>query len=129
MPLAARKGKKILNSNSLKGRVTPFKGPKAIERFSYLSLILGMTLEMNVFNIYKQLGDDNDLQEVDFIEKLFYDQFENTSSEIEFNESEDLQMVYFHEESKASNWRQKLRNCHHDKLSPYLQVFNHQNLI
>jgi hypothetical protein len=88
-----------------------------------------MTLEMNVFNIYKQLGDDNDLQEVDFIEKLFYDQFENTSSEIEFNESEDLQMVYFHEESKASNWRQKLRNCHHDKLSPYLQVFNHQNLI
>jgi len=49
-----------------------------------------MTLEMNVFNIYKQLGDDNDLQEVDFIEKLFYDQFENTSSEIEFNESEDL---------------------------------------
>ena len=41
MPLAARKGKKILNSNSLKGRVTPFKGPKAIERFSYLSLILG----------------------------------------------------------------------------------------
>ena len=41
MPLAARKGKKRLNSNSLKGRVTPFKGPKAIERFSYLSLILG----------------------------------------------------------------------------------------
>ena len=27
-----------------------------------------MTLEMNVFNICKQPGDDNDLQEVDFIE-------------------------------------------------------------
>jgi len=54
-----------------------------------------MTLEMNVFNICKQPGDDNDLQEVDFIEKLIYDQFENTSSEAEFNESEDLQMVYF----------------------------------
>jgi hypothetical protein len=45
-----------------------------------------MTLEMNVFNICKQHGDDNDLQEVDFIEKLVYDQFETTSSEIEFNE-------------------------------------------
>jgi hypothetical protein len=54
-----------------------------------------MTLEMNVFNIYKQPGDDNDLQEVDFIEKLVYDQFKTTSSEIEFNEFEDLQMVYF----------------------------------
>jgi len=54
-----------------------------------------MTLEMNVFNICKQPGDDNDLQEVDFIEKLIYDQFENTSSEAKFNESEDLQMVYF----------------------------------
>jgi hypothetical protein len=28
-----------------------------------------MTLEMNIFNICKQPGDDNDLQEVDFIEK------------------------------------------------------------
>ena len=28
-----------------------------------------MTLEMNIFNIYKQPGDDNDLQEVNFIEK------------------------------------------------------------
>jgi len=62
-------------------------------------------LEMNIFNICKQPGDDNDLQEVDFIENLVYDQFENTSSEIELNESEDLQMVYFQEESKASSWR------------------------
>jgi len=67
-----------------------------------------MTLEMNVFNICKQRGDDNDLQEVDFIEKLVYDQFENTSSETEFNESEDLQNVYFQEESKASSWRPKI---------------------
>jgi len=54
-----------------------------------------MTLEMNVFNICKQPGDDNDLQEVDFIEKWICNQFENTSSETEFNESDDLQMVYF----------------------------------
>ena len=34
-----------------------------------MKLSLGnMTLEMNVFNIYKQPGEDNDLQEVDFIE-------------------------------------------------------------
>ena len=29
-----------------------------------------MTMEMNVFNICKQPGDDNDLQEVDHIEEL-----------------------------------------------------------
>jgi len=32
-----------------------------------------------------------------------------TSTEIEFNESEDLQMVYFQEESKASNWRPQIK--------------------
>jgi len=42
---------------------------------------------------------------VDYIEKLVHDQFQTTSSEIEFDESNDLQMVYFQEESKASNWR------------------------
>ena len=74
-----------------------------------MKLSLGnMTLEMNVFNIYKQPGEDNDLQEIDFIEKLICDQFENTSSETEFNESDDLQMVYFQEESKANSWRPKI---------------------
>jgi len=34
-----------------------------------------MTLEMDIFKICKQPGDDNDLQEVDFIEKLVHDQF------------------------------------------------------
>ena len=67
-----------------------------------------MTLEMNIFKICKQPGDNNDLQDVDFIEKLVHDQFETISSEIEFNESENLQMVYFQEESKASNWRSKI---------------------
>jgi len=67
-----------------------------------------MTLEMNIFNICKQPGDNNDLQEVDFIEKLVHDQFETISSEIEFNESENLQMVYFQEKSKASNWRPQI---------------------
>jgi len=67
-----------------------------------------MTLEMNVFNICKQPKDDNDLQEVDFIEKIIYDQFENSSNETEFNESENLQMVYFQEESKANSWRPKI---------------------
>jgi hypothetical protein len=42
------------------------------------------------------------------IEKLVYDQFETTSNETQFNESEDLQMVYFQEESKASSWRPKI---------------------
>jgi hypothetical protein len=45
-----------------------------------------MTLEMNVFNIFKQPGYDNDLQDVDFIEKLVYDQLESTLSKIELDE-------------------------------------------
>ena len=57
-----------------------------------------MTLEMNIFNIYKQPGDDNDLQEVDFIEELVHDQFESTLSKTEFDESEKLQMIYSQEE-------------------------------
>jgi hypothetical protein len=57
-----------------------------------------MTLEMNIFNIYKQPGDDNDLQEVDIIEELVYDQLESTLSKIELDESEDLQMIYSQEE-------------------------------
>jgi len=57
-----------------------------------------MTLEMNIFNICKQPGDDNDLQEVDFIEELVYHQLESTLSKIELDESEDLQMIYSQEE-------------------------------
>ena len=43
-------------------------------------------------------GDDNDLQEVDFIEELVYDQFESTLSKTKFDESEELQMIYSREE-------------------------------
>ncbi|KAL9342104.1 hypothetical protein Peur_065429 [Populus x canadensis] len=57
-----------------------------------------MTLEMNIFNICKQPGDDNDLQEVDIIEELVHDQLESTLSKIEFDESADLQMIYSQEE-------------------------------
>ena len=62
-----------------------------------------MTLKMNVFNIFKQPRDDYDLQWVDFVEKLVCDQFETTLGEIEFNESKDLQMIYFQEKSKTSS--------------------------
>jgi len=57
-----------------------------------------MTLEVNIFNICKQPRDDNDLQEIDFIEELVYDQLESTLSKIKFDESEDLQMIYSKEE-------------------------------
>jgi len=67
-----------------------------------------MTLEMNIFNICKQPEDDNDLQEVDFIEKLVHDQFQTTFSETEIDKSDDLQMVYFQDESKACNWRPQI---------------------
>ena len=49
-----------------------------------------MTLKMNIFNICKQPGYDNDLQEVDLIEELVYDQFESTLSKTEFDEFEEL---------------------------------------
>ena len=68
-----------------------------------------MTLEMNIFNICKQPGDYNDLQEVDFTEKLVHDQFQTTFSETEIDESDDLQMVYFQEESKANSWIPKIK--------------------
>jgi hypothetical protein len=57
-----------------------------------------MTLEMNIFNICKQPGNDNDLQEVDSIEELVYDQLESTLSNTELDEFEDLQMTYSQEE-------------------------------
>jgi antirestriction protein len=57
-----------------------------------------MTLKMNIFNICKQPGDDNDLQEVDVIEELVYDQLESTLSKIELDEYEDLQMIYSQEQ-------------------------------
>ena len=64
-----------------------------------------MTLEMNIFNTCKQPGDDNDLQEVDFIEKLVHDQFQITFRETKIDEPNAMQMVYFQEEAKACNWR------------------------
>jgi hypothetical protein len=67
-----------------------------------------MTLEVNIFNICKQARDDNDLQEVDFTKKLVHNQFQTTSSETEIDESDDVQMVYFQEESKANSWRPKI---------------------
>jgi len=56
-----------------------------------------MTLEMNILNICKQSEDDNDLHEVDLIEELVHNQFESTFSKTEFDESEELQMIYSQE--------------------------------
>jgi hypothetical protein len=55
---------------------------------------------MNIFNICKQPGDDNESQEGDVIEELVYDQFESTVSKTEFDEYENLQMIYSQEEIK-----------------------------
>jgi len=57
-----------------------------------------MTLEMNIFNICKQPGDDNDSREVDVIEELVYDQFKSTMSKIKFDKYANLQMIYSQEE-------------------------------
>jgi hypothetical protein len=88
-----------------------------------------MTLEMNIFNICKQPGDDNDLQKVDFTETLVHDQFQTTSSETKIDESDDVKWFIFRKNQTQIVGDQKLKNCHHDQLSPYLQLFNHQNLI
>ncbi|XP_022851548.1 uncharacterized protein LOC111373275 [Olea europaea var. sylvestris] len=61
-------------------------------RNGILKLSFGnMTVEMNIFNICKQHGDEDDLHEVDLIEQLVDDQFTATSSydalEFEFNDN------------------------------------------
>jgi len=76
-----------------------------------------MTLEMNIFNICKQPGDDNDLQKVDLIEELVYDQFESTLSKIEFDESEELQMIYSQEEIKDTKGTDNVVADHLSKLN------------
>jgi len=76
-----------------------------------------MTLKMNIFNICKQPGDDNDLQEVDLIEELVYDQFESTLSKIEFDESEELQMIYSKEEIKDKKGTDNVVADHLSKLT------------
>ncbi|XP_022855492.1 uncharacterized protein LOC111376749 [Olea europaea var. sylvestris] len=85
----------VLNSNAqipvILGR--PFLATSnalIICRNGILKLSFGnMTVEMNVFNICKQHGDDDDFHEVDLIEQLVDDQFIATSSydalEFEFN--------------------------------------------
>jgi len=76
-----------------------------------------MTLEMNIFNICKQPGDDNDLQEVDLIEELVYDQFESTLSKTEFDESEELEMMYSQEEIKDKKGTENVIVDHLSKLT------------
>jgi len=76
-----------------------------------------MILEMNIFNICKQPGDDNDLQEVDLIEELVYDQFESTLSKTEFDESEELQMIYSQEEIKDKKGTENVIVNHLSKLT------------
>ena len=73
-----------------------------------------MTLEMNIFNICKQPGHDNDLQEVYIIEELVHDQLKSTLSEIEFDESADLQMIYSQEEIED---KKGIENVDMDHLS------------
>jgi hypothetical protein len=72
---------------------------------------------MNIFNICKQPGDDNDLQEVDLIEELVYDQFESTLSKTEFDESEELQIIYSQEEIKDKKGTDNVVADHLSKLT------------
>jgi hypothetical protein len=67
-----------------------------------------MIYEMNIFNIYKQPKDNNDLQE------LVYDQFESTLSKTEFDEFEELQMIYSQEEIED---KKGIKNVDMDLLS------------
>ena len=76
-----------------------------------------MTLEMNIFNICKQPGNDNDSQEVDVIEELVYDQFESTVSKTKFDEYADLQMIYSQEEIKDKKGSDNVVADHLSKLT------------
>jgi hypothetical protein len=72
---------------------------------------------MNIFNIYKHLGDDNNLQEVDLIEELVYDQFESTLSKTKFDEFEELQMIYSQEEINEKKGTDNVVADHLSKLT------------
>jgi len=76
-----------------------------------------MTLEMNIFNICKQPGDDNDLQEVNLIEESVYDEFESTLSKTKFDKSEELQMIYSQEEIKDTKGTDNVVADHLSKLT------------
>jgi len=76
-----------------------------------------MTLEMNIFNICKQPGDDNDLQEVDLIEELVYDQFEYTLNKTKIDEFEELQMIYSYEKIKDNKGTNNVITDHLSKLT------------
>jgi hypothetical protein len=67
--------------------------------------------------VSKQPRDDNDLQEVDLIEELVYDQFETTLSKTDFNESEDLHMIYSQEEIKVKKGTDNVVADHLSKLT------------
>jgi hypothetical protein len=68
-----------------------------------------MTLEMIIFNICKQPGDNIDSQEVDVIKELVYDQFESTVSKTEFEKYADLQMIYSQEEIEDKKSTKNIR--------------------
>ena len=66
---------------------------------------------------YEQPGDDNDLQEVDFIEEIIYDQFESTLSKTKFDESKELQMIYYHEEIEDKKGTENVGTDHLSTLT------------
>jgi len=74
-----------------------------------------MTLEMNIFNICKQPGDDND--------------FKPLLVKLRLMNMMICKWFIFRKNQRQIVGDRKLRNCHHDQSSPYLQVFNHQNRI
>jgi len=76
-----------------------------------------MTLEINIFNICKQPGDDNDLQEVDLIEELVYDQFEYTLNKTKIDEFEELQMIYSYKKIKDNKGTNNVIADHLSKLT------------
>jgi len=95
-----------------------------------------MTLEMNIFNICKQPGDDNDLHEIDFIEELVFNQFESTLNKTKFNESEDLQTIYSQEEIKDNKGTENVVADHLSRLidstsniTPINAYFSEESLL
>ena len=82
-----------------------------------------MTLKMNIFNICKQPGDNNDLHEVDFIDELVHENFGSTlpsdpleacliisndfALDINSKISHMLSFLNTFQDSKVSGWRPK----------------------
>ena len=103
-----------------------------------------MTVNLNIFNVIKEIGDEEDVCEVHMIDSVVQNYVGNVSyddplmsclispswvEEVTTSESEFLHFIIEHSEVlKANGWALKFKNFHQSKIGCYLRKRNHLNL-